>query len=659
MSAVWVLQFFLLIGLTVVYLVKPTAVDVILDHCAEVDAPVSSASAEPDLEAEPPSVEGSCARIQRGAFVFTNGAHRCCMVVTDPESRFLLACIRTQAPFIFMLALFTAHAAMREDERVRRRLARVFAATCALSILLFLLHAKNDDVSPGRAALSGVFYVLFGCNFLYGVWPQARAGRPLSGSADTRPSQLWVLWLIQGLLFVAVAGMLFGFDASRYVLASTPRLAYAPVLDDLREVTPPVYLAAGLFSFVGMQASREWVWRAMCRSFVWLYASFILVLLITWEGAAFNPLALLPLIPAAVFLLGNLWFAGGNDAWFAEDVGEGADGWVLTDLVSGPLMLFRTLRSRRRATHRRGVAAGGSFHVDLSPHVPRNEFFKQGKEFKLQIRFATEEVDDDAGLDARGVAFRLSEGDESPLDLLLSTGAFSPAKNILEFALLRVARSLGGWAERRVYAWNPVFREGVLAGLRRAPECFSRLHYYSQTVRFWVSAEDVRYLVRYRLVPEDPSAPESGLPSEADADFDRARLPGERRPADYLTRQLKRTLEGRLGVLLRLQAQLHRPVESDGDQWFDPSVDWPTDEHPWLDVAVLVLEDTVSDEQAEKLRFNPGNAPSSLGTPVAQGPFDPRSIADSEKRVHRRVQDLRRWMLHTFGLPAPDIRPQD
>jgi len=52
---------------------------------------------------------------------------------------------------------------------VRRRLSLVFAAIYALSILLFQLHARDDDLSAGRAVLNGLFYTFFVCNLVYGL----------------------------------------------------------------------------------------------------------------------------------------------------------------------------------------------------------------------------------------------------------------------------------------------------------------------------------------------------------------------------------------------------------------------------------------------------------------------------------------------------------
>lgn len=111
-------------------------------------------------------------------------------------------------------------------------------------------------------------------------------------------------------------------------------------------------------------------------------------------------------------------------------------------------------------------------------------------------------------------------------------------------------------------------------------------------------------------------------------------------------------LEGALRDTLRLQAQFHKIRPGDSLAWYNPATDWDPGEHPFVDIAELTLEDVLSDRDAEKLCYNPDNAPSSLGTPVAYGLTDYRSIADSERRVMRRVQALRKWMYQSFGLPS-------
>jgi arachidonate 5-lipoxygenase len=325
--------------------------------------------------------------------------------------------------------------------------------------------------------------------------------------------------------------------------------------------------------------------------------------------------------------------------------------------------MLHTLFSRRRATHARGVAAHGTLRVlpKLDAELyPEHDFFCPGATFQIQARFSNERSSDDAEVDARGAALRLSTSDRSPFDLLLSTGAFSAAENIVEYGLITVASRLGRFG-RRWLAKNRKYLEGGIAGLRRAPESYAKLWYHSQAARFWVATNNERYLVRYRLIPkiDDPQAEQVEIVTPLTrGDFiDRGRRADERRPTDYLRRELKMLLEGDRSAPLILQAQFHKILPGDGVYWYNPGADWNEASHPWIPLAEIVLEDTLSDEEAEQLAFNPNNTPASLGTPVATGFFDYRSIADSQRRVLRRVQSLRQWMTTTFGLPASTPDP--
>lgn len=800
MSAVWVVQFFVLLAAAMVAVARPSRVISLMEECAVFDAECQCCAGDAGGEAaaggEPQTCSGGC-YVPRGvwseppveatgeacapscgtcAFVKDANQRSCAVMRPDLDAQALAALVRLLAPFLLAFALFSLHALMREDERVRRNLSFIFAfiyvvlavliytdhftdtginseafqlralqaalLTLALFALqgalrspervqralwalvcagyagldalatagvlplptaagaalgLFLFDSLVGDIEQMRArvfalvllfpavltvmdafagsASSGswrdestfsqvlLVFLVF-CVFvhaLYAVWPQQAAVRRMSGTANTRPSALWALWLLQGLFFIGVAASLIWAHSRGHSVFLEPvkEHAYDPIFGDIDEVYPAFLVALGLFSFSGMHSSREWVWKAHCVIFAAFYLAQILCLLLAWNYYVFRawvPAALT--VPVALFAI-HLRFYVSHREWFSEEVGEGPDGWVFVDLVLGPLLLARTLLSRRRATHARGVAAWGRLKVLPREEglYPEHDFFQPGRQFDVQIRFANEQSDDDAAADARGAALRLSSSDRSPFDLVLSTGAYSGAEHVIDLAQIAALGALGR-PGRRMLARSAQFFEGGIAALRRAPASYTLLRYHSQVVRFWVALDNQRYLVRYRLTPEDLSAPESGAEVTRDDFLGRERLPSERRPTDYLRRELKMRLEGKRVVVLRLQAQFHRATAGDGLQWYNPGADWPDDhEHRWVDLAKITLEDVLSDEQAERLAFNPDNAPSSLGTPVSAGLFDHRSIADSERRVMRRVQSVRQWMLQSFGPPSSAPRP--
>ena len=559
---------------------------------------------------------------------------------------------------------------------------RAFTVTLLLPVVL----AVMDFVSGVRGAPSSatvlqqttptVQVILAFCivnvvvHALYAVWPAPTSDRQLSGMANTRPSSLWAIWLAQGLVLGGFAAALIWARQHAHLgdvfLKTAIDAAYLPLHDYLEEIYPSYLIAMALFSFSGMQASREWVWKARCSIFAAFYATLLLDMLFVWNDGVFRwwtpVVAIFPLVMLAV----HLWYLRQHREWFSEEVGEGPDGWVAVDLLLGPLMLLRTLLWRRRASFARGVAASGTFQVlprdpTVAPGYPDHDFFRRGQPRPVQIRFSNERSGDDAAADVRGAALRLSTSERSPFDLLLSTGAYGAAENIVEHALITMAGILGRPGHRRLASVQQ-FREGGIAALRRAPESFATLSYHSKSVRFWVGSKNERYLVRYRLVPADRTQQETGLPISR-ADFvDRRRSPTERRPMDYLRRELKMRLEGHDGTReahFRLQGQFHSTRYGDGDDWYNPATDWNADQYPWIDLAELILDSVLPDDQAEALSFNSDNAPFSLGTPISQGIFDHRSIADSERRVMRRAHELRRWMGTALGLPTTNPKPVD
>jgi hypothetical protein len=599
---------------------------------------------------------------------------------------------------------------------LERTRARIYAVTLIspLILLAFDLIGKNVVMFVGSDALSDepvVVKVLLGLIALnvvlhaqYAAWPIEDAEQKLSGSANTRPSALWVLWLFQGLVFCGFAvfllwthdrgGSVF-VSAKLAALLGAPSSGYRHLYDSLDQLYPGLFAAIGLFSFAGMHTSREWVWKAHCFIYAVFYGATMLCLLFVWDPGTFSRGFMLLLLPAALLFAAHLAFHRSHEEWFSEDVGEGPDGWILADLCLGPLLIVRSLITRRRASHARGVAAEGRM-ITMPPSaaLPEHEFFhpcagspgdpcrpdvdltddddslaelpppsalpaalRQTK-IRVQIRFANERSTDDAGADARGAALCMVTPDGKRFDLTLSTGAYSAAQNVAEFAVVQLLTA-GGALGRRLLARSRRFLEGGLAALRRAPTSYAHLWYHSQTVRFWVSTDGRRNLVRYRLSPDVSviEDDESGLPVTPEDYAQRGRRSGDRRPADYLRRELKMRLQGKTPVRLKLQAQLHEIQPGDGIAWYNPAADWNEKEHPWQDLGEITLDAVLSDEVAEKLTFSTDRVPSSLGIPVSQGIFDPRSIADSERRVMKRVQALRTWMIGVLGLPRSPLDP--
>lgn len=592
---------------------------------------------------------------------------------------------------------------------LERTRARVYAVTLIAPLILTVFDLTGrtafgyvpSNALSDEPTIVKVMLALIALNIVlhaqYAAWPVEEAEQKLSGSANTRPPSLWVLWLCQGIVLCGFGGFLIwahGRGASLFIrdnIAASlalPSSGYAPLFDALDELFPALFIALGFFSFSGMHTSREWVWKAHCMIFAIFYGATFLCVLFVWSPTAFSHGFMWFLLPTAILCAAHYAYQRSHQEWFSEDVGEGPDGWILADLWLGPLLMLKSLIGRRRASHARGVAAEGRM-TTFAPtaQLPEHEFFHPGGKarsghgvslppgpaedlpapastmdpaalrasIRVQIRFANERTTDDAGADARGAALCMVTPDGKRFDLTMSTGAFAAAENIVEFAAIQVLQTTA--LGRRMLLRSRRFLEGGLAALRRAPDSYSRLRYHSQSVRFWVSSDGRRNLVRYRLTPDIPASEESGLPVTAADYVQRGRQKGERRPSDYLRRELKLRLQGKQPIRLLLQAQFHELKPGDGLAWYNPAADWHVGTHPWLDLGEITLDSVLSDEASEKLTFNTDKAPSSLGIPVSQGIFDPRSIADSERRVMKRVQALRTWLVSVLGLPREIPKP--
>jgi hypothetical protein len=808
MSAMWVLEVVVLLVAHLVCLVRPSLVFYVLEECNTVSAPCRCCTAPDGISPPAPGAEAApceacciprglcthpedccekttgvgadiaCASVPRCPgcrHILTEDRKACVLVEKDAQTQGLFAYARMLAPFLLTFGLLAGHAAMREDEKVRRNLSFIFAwvyvvftvllatdgfsgefkddvfffralfaalVTLCLYSLFEALRARDGiqrslslagaalyaavawlDQRPGvelavvaeltlfllvldtaiggiervrgwlfamvigwpavfvvtepmgmrllrhrmaaeslathqllsakilerrPATLALLAFVTFAllAHALYAVWPTDPTARRLSGTANTRPSSLWVLWLGQGLLFLGAAVLLLyvhSSDTAGMVTGMKDTPGYLALFEEVKDLYPAMFVAMALLSFSGMQSSREWVWKALCGIFCVFYLATWLTMLLVWTSALFKMWVMALYAPVIVLFWVHARYLWGYREWFSEEVGEGPDGWILVDLVMGPYMMYRTLLTGRRCFHAMGVAAWGRLTVlprgeaaKGEPAYPDHDFFVPGATFDVTIRFSNERARDDAAADARGAALRISARDGRRFDLMLGTGAYSAAEHVLDQGIITFANALGR-VGRRWLARERQYLEGGIAALRRAPHSYTQLVYHSQTVRFWVGGDDERYLVRYRLVKWP--------------------LPAERRPTDYLRRELKLRLEGARSESFRLQAQFHRVGLGDGVAFYNPAADWKTTshEHPWIDLAEITLEDVLSDEDAEKLLHDPDSAPQSLGTPIARSPLDYRSIADSERRVLRRVELLRRWRNEAFGMPADTV----
>ncbi len=595
----------------------------------------------------------------------------------------LVATLRLLSPLALTLAMFSIHAAMRLDEQARVLLAGVFALWLGTSAGVAWIDAESAAMHTRHEFLlhqvMGAFALV---NAVFALMPRhARSQRSLSGTANTRPPQLFMLWLAQGSVMLFLGAFIVylphaPWEVVEWLRSATFASAAQPLSDDLLACIPlglrpesgvisftafdllvdqlesmPPYLNGLAFaSFYAMRVSREWVWRLVAGIFTILYATTLLTLLLIYNedimaaatGWGFG-------LSLVVLLVANQRFARKSADYFTRDVGQGPDGWTVTDLFAGPALALTTLlKGGRRPIHTAGVGVEGTF-TGLPSEMPAHDLFRPDEIHELTVRYSNLSSVDDASTDVRGASVRIKPRVGRSLDFNFVTGSFAPWPNVAELfaSSSRLVRWLRPPSEERARR----MREAAIAGLRRAPHCFSELRYYTQSVRFWVTPHGKRSLVRFRLVPQDPTVQETGLLTHTDELAARKRAAGDNRAPDYLRRELRRRLEGGEPLQVRLEVQSHRPAPGDTLEWFDASIDWNETDHPWHSIGLLRLERPLTDEATELLCLDPENHPPSLGIPSSAGPWDVRSLADSERRVVGRIQRLRRWVHSSFGVP--------
>jgi hypothetical protein len=573
-----------------------------------------------------------------------------------------------------------------DDDR-RRYFARALSTwhLTWLAIVFYNMSGHGYAFAP-RYTLAGVGgaapVVLFAFpNLIASIAPAASLRTIVNrGHADTRPPPLLAVWTAQAVV-AALCGLVLAFRPELVAGAMiSPHTPFEPParweVDQLR-IHASYYFFIAALTWQVMNDVSPWLWRAVARVFVaWsalsLFAYAVTFNLITysWHVLLFNSLQL-------AVLLGNLWLLRHGVA--VEDLGvaRATLGLGQGDLVAAAPMALQTAAKRRRASHLYGVGAEGVLAVTApglgDPSFPHNDYFhrirgRQGGE-PVTMRFANLSHEDDAALDVRGAALRVGdEGDPERLELVFNTGSYSPPRNLLEFAKFVVSKWAPKFVARRALERDPIAFEGAVAGLRRAPDSYAGLRYYSQIVRIWVGVRGAKEgspagalvgerrmnLVRYRLVPVAPGE-EPGLPDQTDtaAMWERGRRPSETRAHDYLRRAFKETLARGDEVRFALQAQFREVDEPAGRtgealSWYNAGVDWDEDLCPWRDLGLIELTRALDDARTERLRFNPGQHPlGSMGVPASPGPRDYRSLGDAEVRVMRLLGELRalsqRW----------------
>lgn len=332
-------------------------------------------------------------------------------------------------------------------------------------------------------------------------------------------------------------------------------------------------------------------------------------------------------------------------------------------IAIGLLFALGALRNKARTTHKYGVGGAGQLKIADNPDFPEHEFFQAGRTFPVRLRHGTVTFEDDAAMDIRSASIKfLDNQSETALDLIMNTGprTFLDAINFWKFTMASIMgkekdEPVSSKGLEAFLKQEPVFEKIFATSLRRAPDSFAQLYYYSKLVNYFKAKDGKIRYVKYRLIPE--TGLESGIPAAKDLETPwlQKRLPDETRPIDYLRSEyVERASEKQ--IIYRLQLRLHENVEENKEQIFSQERDWDETTSPWLDLATVAIDRALSAEETEELRFSIGNQPESLGIVEGESISDPNSINSIRAWVYGWAQAVRfivYWLTDKFDKSKP------
>jgi catalase len=308
-------------------------------------------------------------------------------------------------------------------------------------------------------------------------------------------------------------------------------------------------------------------------------------------------------------------------------------------LLLSAMFMAAGLKSRRRGTHPCGVAAKGTAVVVDNPNIPDHPFFTPGRKFDLRLRHANGSFFDDAACTIRGCSIKFADSDyESPFDLMMNSGSQGPLWSVESFLTFAWARlgcnpATGDFeAQAKLMDKNPAFLVSWIESVRDAPSSYSDVTYFGRMVFPFVGSDNVLRYCRFRLRRPDLEK-ESGLADELRQNhvWNIKRNPDNDLPLDYMRREFEqRVVSGKLEYVLQIQVRDTKP--DDSNAVFHLNQTW--NDQPWTDLARLNLDEMLSQETAEKMRFSLSNMPDGLGVFSAPSVTDYRSIGMARLAIY-------------------------
>ncbi|XP_078695234.1 allene oxide synthase-lipoxygenase protein-like [Branchiostoma floridae x Branchiostoma belcheri] len=309
-----------------------------------------------------------------------------------------------------------------------------------------------------------------------------------------------------------------------------------------------------------------------------------------------------------------------------------------------------TATAAKRAFHAPGIGASGFAVVVDKVKFPENDFFRPRTVFPVRLRHSNCWSADDAAADIRGAAIKFGDTDgDSCFEMVLDTGVMAPFWDLPSYEEY-VAAMKGGPDRLKEWCWKgPMNYYIMVDSLRRAPDSYFQLIYHSQTCFAFRGSDNVPRLAKFRLIPTNKD-PESGLLDleQQRQVWNTARLPDEERPKDYLRHEYAERLM-KASLKYRLQMQLHTKKTSDTASICNPYRCWSPGEHPWYDVADVIITTLLRDNVIARTSFHIANLPPCLSLIDPESVYDYNSINYIRSKVYPAAHAARLAKLR--GLP--------
>jgi hypothetical protein len=326
------------------------------------------------------------------------------------------------------------------------------------------------------------------------------------------------------------------------------------------------------------------------------------------------------------------------------------------------LISLKCLLTRQRMSHQNGIVATGKIKIVEDLDMPANDFFKPGHDFKCRLRHATVRFLDDAVLCPRSASLKFADSDDrSPLDLLMNNGSATPFYSMSTFwGFMQVSIAGGREKITKFMQENPRCYINFRRALRRDPETFAQLYYYTQTIFQFKALDGKERYIRFRLIPENRGQ-ETGIPSREDLEtvwFQEAK-PDETRSRNYLKEEYRKRVKSK-PVIYHLQAQIYEWTPSSNKKIVLNSVyEWPEQNHPWRDVATVTIDGLLEHDnrsnapdysihRGDHVLFSLANRPPSIGLLKAESIRDAASL-DYLRAAGVWARRVRLFAMKIFG----------